>query len=214
MPNLERMELQGEIAKSKTKLLVLQTRQKMLEKNIEVDGAEVDRLQDVYSQLGQKSTAIELLRQQLQGASDRIQQKQEQVVLIASPLANPFEITEDVTPPIKPTEPNPYLIIAASIAAGFGMGIGLAVFLEYTKNCFRSPHDITRVMVIPVLGTINSIITRREARMRTARRTAVGLSSAAVIASIVFVTWAWQNHPTLLSQELRDTIEDLRSQFR
>jgi hypothetical protein len=50
--------------------------------------------------------------------------------------------------------------------------------------------------------------------LRAARRTAVGLSSAVVILSVVFVTWAWQNHPTLLSQELRDTIEDVRSKFR
>jgi capsular polysaccharide biosynthesis protein len=214
MPNLERMDLRAEIAKAKTRLLAQQTREKLLKESMAADELEVQRLQGVYSELAQKSNSIENLRQASLDAERRYQEKNAQVVIIAGPLANPFEITEDVTPPIKPTEPNPFLIIAFSVAAGFGLGMGLAVFLEYTKNCFRSPHDITRVMVIPVLGTINSIITRREARMRTARRTAVGLSSAVVIASIVFVTWAWQNHPTLLSQELRDTIEDLRSQFR
>lgn len=214
IPNVERAELGAEIEDKKTKLLTKKTEQGLLVKSRDTDELEVKRLQDVYSQLAERQTRIDNLRETLRQSELRYQDKREQAVVIASPLANPFEITEEVTPPIKPTEPNPWLIIAFSVAAGFGLGIGLAVALEYTKNCFRSPHDISRVMVIPVLGTINSIITRREARMRAARRTAVGLSSAAVILSVVFVTWAWQNHPTLLSQELRDTIEDLRSQFR
>jgi hypothetical protein len=194
--------------------LTKETEQAFLEKSRDADELEVTRLQDVYSQLAEKATQIENLRQTVNQAELRYAEKREQAIVIASPLANPFEITEEVTPPIRPTEPNPWLIIAFSVAAGFGLGIGLAVALEYTKNCFRSPHDISRVMVIPVLGTINSIITRRESRLRAARRTAVGLSSAVVILSVVFVTWAWQNHPTLLSQELRDTIEDVRSKFR
>lgn len=214
VPNLEREKIPEEIEVGKRELAGLEAEQAVLQAKKAEDEQAVHRLHAIYQQLSEKSDKVARLRLSLDDTERRYQEKNQQVVIIAGPLANPFEITEEVTPPIHPTEPNPWLIIAFSVAAGFGLGIGLAVFLEYTKNCFRSPHDITRVMVIPVLGTINSITTRREARVRTARRTAVGLSSAVFIASIVFVTWAWQNHPTLLSQELRDTIEDLRSKFR
>ncbi|MFN0243011.1 MAG: GumC family protein [Planctomycetota bacterium] len=213
-PNQERMRLLLDIDGAKAAFKQMEKERELLAAQAERDQKEFRRLQDVYREDRALAALVARLRVTLEDTDRKYQEKVLQVAQLHSPLANPFEITEDVAAPNKPTEPNPWLIVAFSIAAGFGMGIALAVGLEYTKSSFRSPHDLSRVMVVPVLGTINAIVTRREKRLRGVRRAAVGLSSAAFILSVVFVTWAWKEHPTLLSPALRDTIEDLRSKFR
>ena len=130
-------------------------------------------------------------------------------------LANdPFSITQDVLEPSEPTEPNPWLIVAFALVAGLTLGLALALSAEYGRNCFRSVHDISRVLVVPVLGSINTIITRRELRLASARRILVGTSSILLIGSVVFVTWAWAKSPELLSTTVREKIELFRSKFR
>lgn len=213
-PNQERMKLLLDIESAKAELEQSKKQRELVAEQVEKDKKEFRRLQDVYQDVREHTALLERLQATLQATDLKYQEKVLQVAQLHSPLANPFEITEDVAAPNRPTEPNPWLIVAFSIAAGFGLGIALAVGLEYTKSSFRSPHDLSRVMVVPVLGTINSIVTRREKRLRAVRRAAVGLSSAAFILSVVFVTWAWKEHPTLLSPALRDTIENLRSKFR
>ena len=113
-----------------------------------------------------------------------------------------------------PTEPNPLLIAAFGIVAGLALGVGLAVFAEYSRNCFRTVQDLSRVMVTPVLGTVNQIVTRKEARLVAARRVTVALASLLIVGGVSFVTWAWAKNPELLSPDLREKIETVRSKFR
>jgi hypothetical protein len=69
-------------------------------------------------------------------------------------------------------------------------------------------------MVVPVLGNINGIVTRREARSRRTRRLVVGAASFLFLGSLAFVTWAWSAESALLSPSLRNAIEDLRSALK
>jgi len=213
MPNPERTALKKTIDSDSLEAEILRARQQMLSENLDHDDQNVNALQDVYRDLRERQEKLERLTATLASTELRYQEKVQQSKLMQSPLANPFVITEDVPTPEKPTEPNPWLIIAFAAMAGLASGVGLATVLEFSKNCFRDVHDISRVMVIPVLGTINTIVTRRQLRLRSARRMLVGLSSVVVIGSVVFLTWAWATAPELLSPELREKIELFRSKF-
>jgi hypothetical protein len=69
-------------------------------------------------------------------------------------------------------------------------------------------------MVVPVLGAVDRIMTRSEARARALKRGAAGLSGLAIAGAVSFVTWAWANDAQLLSPDLRQAIEVLREALR
>jgi hypothetical protein len=126
------------------------------------------------------------------------------------PGGNPFEITQEVATPRKPTEPNPILIIVFSIVGGLAIGLGWTVAAEFSKSCFRSVNDISRVLVAPVLGSVNSIVTRHDVRRRSVRRLVVGTATLSVIGLLMFLTWAWAFNSDLLPQSVLKVIDDLR----
>lgn len=185
-----------------------------VEKRIEDDERTHAELQKVYEELRVKGVSIANLQASLTSTSIAYTNKAQQFEMVDGPTGNPFSITEEVVPPLRPTEPNPWLIVSFSVLAGFGLGIALAVLLEYSKNCFRSVHELSRVLVVPVLGSVNRIVTRREVRLTAARRVLVGLSSVLLLGSVAFVTWAWAKSPELLSPAVREKIEVFRSRFR
>lgn len=181
---------------------------------IEADSSRVEEMQDVYRDEREYVDSIGRLAQSLLESTLKYNAQARLVDQLSSPLADPFYITSDVFADSKPTEPNPWLIIAMSLAAGLGIGLSIAVLGEYSKSCFRSVADISRSMAIPVLGAISTIQTRGERRGDRVRRALVGLSGLALIAAIVFVTWAWAKDAQLLSQGMRDAIESLRAKLR
>lgn len=214
VPNPEIAPLRKEIEKLETdEIEKLATIKKLKEDNLR-DSARVDELQEVYRDMRELSASIERLSATLLDAERNYRSKQAQDNLLLSALAVPFEISQDVTSTGKPTEPNPWLIISFSIVAGLGIGLGIALLAEFSKSCFRSVAEVSRVMVVPILGQIDGIVTTREARARKLRRAAVGVSSLVFVGAVVFVTWAWAQSPDLLSQDLRDGIENLRAKMR
>jgi len=104
--------------------------------------------------------------------------------------------------------------VVASLLGGIALGLAVAFLAEFSKSCFRSVYDVSRVMVTPVLGNINSIVTRREAKIRRTRRLVVGAASFLFLGSLGFVTWAWSAESALLTPSLRNAIEDLRSALK
>lgn len=181
---------------------------------IELDSSRVAEIHDVYREEREHVEKIGMLSKSLEDATLKYNAQARLVDQLTSPLANPFEITSDVLADSKPTEPNPWLIMAVALAAGIGIGLSIAVVAEFSRSCFRSVADISRTMAIPVLGAISPIQTRRERRTERMRRTIVGLSSLVLIAAIAFVTWAWSQDTQLLSQGVREAIESLRSKLR
>jgi capsular polysaccharide biosynthesis protein len=213
-PNPAIRPLRERIEATRADLRVLEARRDRLRTEITEDQGRVAELHPVYSEVRAKKEAISRLAASLHSAEAAYQAKSRELDLLNSPLANPFEITQEVARPSKPTEPNPILIVSFGLIAGLAIGLLVAVLGEYTQNCFRSMADVARVMAVPVLGTVQRIVTRREARLVLARRVSVGAASAAVVAAVLFVTWAWAYDSALLSQDLRDAIEGLRAQLK
>ena len=225
----------SEIASTETKFWVANKKKASLRAKMDANEAEIERqrrrresladriaeqeeraleLQDVYAHIRTLESRLERVNEQLKQVDSNYQHKKSTVAWIEGPGGNPFEVLEKVHLPTNPTEPNPLLIVIFSVFAGVGIGLGLAVVAEYSKNCFRSVNDISRVMIVPVLGTINSIVTRREARRTlTARLIGAGISLV-FVAALGYVTWAWKEQPQLLSQPMLDAIEDFRGNFK
>lgn len=212
--NPDLLPLRREIDALKLERSTLEATLARLEHDITNDQARVDELQPVYREVRERMEKISRFQAALSTAEGDYQKKVRQVLDITGPLANPFEITDEVHTTLKPTDPNPWLILSFALVAGLAIGLTIAVASEFSKSCFRSVGDISRVMVVPVLGTINTIVTRRQRRLHATKRIVVGLSSLVVIGTILFVTWAWATNAQLLSVEVRNAIEHARSKFR
>jgi hypothetical protein len=74
--------------------------------------------------------------------------------------------------------------------------------------------ELATVMNVPVLGAIDTIVTRRERRRVQVARAVGGLSTAMIVGTIAWVTYLWQSSPDRLPLELQDAIEELRSSLR
>jgi len=213
-PNPEIATTRARIETLSMNLRVSEARRTRLLTEIEDDQRRGQELQDVYRDVRERKEKILRLSAEMAAAAASYQAKSREFLLLLSPLANPFEITQEVTAPSKPTEPNPWLIVSFSLVAGVAIGLAVAVVSEYSKNCFRTVADIGRVMAIPVLGSVDLIITRRELRVGAARRVAVAAVSVVFVGAVLFVTWAWANDAKYLSQDVRDAIEGLRAQLK
>jgi hypothetical protein len=202
-----------QISDAESKAASLDARRAALATTITEEEKLVDTLHEAYRNVRLSEERIGRFKQDLLEAETRYQVKVQDAEIAKSKVSNPFAILEEINVPNKATEPNPWIIVVFSIVAGLGLGVALAVLLEYTKSCFRSVYDISRVMAAPVLGNINTIVTHRENRQRFARRVLVGSAGALVLGSLAFVTWAWAHDQDagLLSPALRKAIEGFRS---
>lgn len=212
--NPEREKLRKRIDDLELEITRLESTLTGLVAAIDTDSSRVQEIHDVYRDEREYKERIGRLEKSLEDATLKYNAQARLVDQLASPLANPFDITSEVLADSRPTEPNPWLIIGVAIAAGLALGLSTALLAEFSRSSFRTIADISRTMAIPVLGAIGPIQTRRERRAESVRRLVVGVSSLALIAAIAFVTWAWAKDSPLLSPGMREAIESLRTKLR
>ncbi len=73
-----------------------------------------------------------------------------------------FRIVDPAREPQRPIEPNMKKLFAMVIAAGLGLGGGLALILEIVKPTFRQAAEIETEYEIPVLTTIPKLLQPRQ----------------------------------------------------
>jgi uncharacterized protein involved in exopolysaccharide biosynthesis len=209
-------EIRTTIAKADGDIAGLNAKKISLDATIKEEADTVTALHDVYRKVRLLEDKIKILQTSLSAADLAYQRKVQESAVASSSKNNPFAIIEEVNAPLKATEPNPWLIILLSVAGGLGIGTAVAVLLEYTKSCFRSVIDVSRVLPVPVLGNINRIVTRRESKHKTTRRMVVAATTFLVLGTLAFVTWAWAHDQdsSLLSPALRKAIEGLRAALK
>ena len=185
-----------------------------LEEILSHEREEAEERQDVYSEVRQKTADIARLVVVLDELEGRLQYKKQVMDIMNGPTGNPFQITQEVVEPQEATEPNAWLIVSISLVLGLAVGLGGTMLSEYSRSCFRGAADISSVMIVPVLGVVNQIRTRGALRRLRIRRALLGTSSLLIMASFLFVTWAWGWHQDLLSERLLESIEEFRGWFR
>ncbi len=62
-----------------------------------------------------------------------------------------FDVMDAPDLPAKPSFPNRLKFVLAGLAAGFALGIGLALLIERQEDFIRTEEDVVRVLALPVL---------------------------------------------------------------
>ncbi len=212
-PNPYYTTLVREVAQLEAKVVELETERETLREVLALNRGDRNRLAEAYREDSEHSTRIDILTVTLEELEIQLQESKQLRDVIYGPTGNPFQIIQEVEPPADPSEPDPVLIIVFSIVLGLAVGLGSAIVGEFSKNCFRNTSDLSRVLVVPILGVISPIVTRAQRRRRGFQRFVVGVASLAMIGIVVFVTWAWAYEPNLLGDSVLDSIEGLRSMF-
>jgi len=80
--------------------------------------------------------------------------------------------------------------MVAGAACGLILGFLVVVIQEYRASSFSSEEDVSRVLALPVLGTIPVIASDAERQMRRHRRIAAELAGfAALVFALVLALW-------------------------
>ncbi|MEM9381848.1 MAG: Wzz/FepE/Etk N-terminal domain-containing protein [Planctomycetota bacterium] len=172
--------------------------------------SETQRITEAYGELDELSTDKQKLTTSNQVLQQKLDKLMIQVKILDGPDGDPFEELKKPVLPGRATSPNPWIIGIGSILFGLAIGLGLAILLEYSKNCFRSARELSRAMPHPVLGTVNAIRTRRERARAAVVRTVVGGGSLAFVVGVIFVTWAYALNRDALTDSLVDAIDGFR----
>jgi hypothetical protein len=175
--------------------------------------ARTRELQTIYQELHDLQAERLRVNANLAQAEDEFTRKEVEWTEMKSAAGNPFNILRQAELPTRPTEPSVPLIILGSAVLGLALGLGGAFLAEYGRNCFRTVNDITRVMVVPVLGTVNTIVTSRERRRASLARLLIGGTTILLVGALGFITYAWEVNQSLLADDLRMSLESFRRAF-
>lgn len=63
-------------------------------------------------------------------------------------------VVESVEYPNTPVSPNKKMNIAIACGAGFILGVGISIFIEFLDNTYKNREQIERELELPVLGVI------------------------------------------------------------
>ncbi|MDG1051271.1 MAG: hypothetical protein P8R46_13765 [Planctomycetota bacterium] len=209
-PNSKRVELTEELRILEVQITLNSRRRQELEERLEQLEMETQSLDNAFKELGELTDNLVVAQTTKLALSSRVETLRVEVRTMRSDQGNPFVVLTAPTQPTRPTSPNPWAIGIGSILFGLGLGFGLAILLEYSKNCFRSPRELSRVIPHPVLGTVNLIRTRRERARAFLTRAALGGGSLAFVGMVTFITWAWSSDQQALNGEVVKAIDAFR----
>lgn len=174
-----------------------------------------EQRQSVYLELNMLDSNVDVANTSYLDIDDNYREWLQRLKLLEGPEANPFEVVEYAKDDGIPSAPNVPLVIGVSALLGLALGLGTALAGEFVRNGFRSISDLTRGLATPVLGVVNVITTREEARRTWIRHVMIAASSAVIVGAILWITWAYEHDPLrLLGPGLTQFIDDVRMAFR
>ncbi len=215
VPNPKRALYETQMRDAETEIEGLKVQISSLKITIEDLSSEYALRQDWYLQLSYLTQDVQRAEAAYLAADSNYAAQSNRVALLEGPHANPFDVVEVATASDVPNAPVVPIVVLVSAIAGLALGLGWALTSEFLRNGFRSVPDLTRGLAVPVLGSVNLITTRAQARRRLSRHIMIAVSSAVIVGSILWVTWAYQNDSLrLLGPRLTEMIDDLRKAFR
>jgi len=100
-----------------------------------------------------------------------------------------FTILEETNVSPKPVSPSLNRLMTTSGGFGIALGLAIALLLELLDRTFRSAHQISTVLQLPVLQTIGEIISPAVKRRRMLRQIAMH-ATATILVALVALTSA------------------------
>ncbi|MEM7310412.1 MAG: hypothetical protein AAF682_27290 [Planctomycetota bacterium] len=158
--------------------------------------------------------AWEHAQEELDEANTLLRRANSRYKTYSAAQGEPYRIAEEPRAPAEATEPDPVVIVVASLLGGIAFGLAVAFLAEFSKSCFRSVGDLSRVMGVPILGVVNTIETKAEIRRRRFKRLVVGGSTLMILGSIGWFTYAWVYTPQKLPTSVVQAVDDFRLSLR
>lgn len=124
--------------------------------------ARAPAIEEQAMQLESRATT---LRNQYQGISENLLKAQNSARMASEQRAERLTLVEPANLPDHPFSPNRLLLIAGGAAAGLGLGLLLALGLEFMARPVRSPRQVEQ-LGIPVIGIVPMIKTQSRSTKR------------------------------------------------
>jgi uncharacterized protein involved in exopolysaccharide biosynthesis len=137
-----------------------------------------------YRELARDLENAQLKYQQIRAKQGEVQISQN---LEAERKGERFTMIEPPLPPEKPVAPNRLLIIIAGLVLSLGAGVFSAFVKESTDPSVRGVSDLRRLLSVPPLAAIPTIVTRREVGRRRLRVILTWVGIVLALAGIVAV---------------------------
>ncbi len=209
-PNPRRDELVTAIDAEVTQVAGMRSKIAHLNERLNELRGSIRKRTDDYRDLIELDQKRQRAREEWSLKSQQLESKESALDVMVEAWADPFEIVEPPRAGDSPSKPNPLLICAVAAFAGLAMGLGLALAYEFGNNAYRSVHEVSQVMAVPVLGTINEIVTSAQRRTKRLRGIVVGGSSFVIIGGLLWFSWIWSTDPDRLPVEIVQAIEDFK----
>ncbi|MEQ1892860.1 MAG: hypothetical protein ABL998_09985 [Planctomycetota bacterium] len=209
-PNPLKREYELELRKKEDEVGQLADRRAALLLQIETLEDETRARTEQYKSLEDLESRAEESRIALVETSRQLDARKKSLLMLET-SPRPWSIAQPPVPSSASKTPNPFLLAAVAVFLGLALGMGLAILSEYARSSYRTVADLATVMSVPVLGAIETIVTRRERRSLQLSRALGGLSTALIVGSLGWITYLWHSAPERLPLEVQDTIERLRS---
>lgn len=211
--NPKRVELAGLIEDARAEYALAEARRARNVAKLEQLTNVTDRLYKEYQEIDRLQATFDNLKTHLEEVGTTRALQESQVATIESDAGKFFEDLETPRLPLRPTTPNPFIIAGLFLVVGLTLGLGLAVLSELSRSTFRNARDLSRVMVVPVLGTVNRIVTRRQRSRLFFAHVTLATVTLAIVSVVGYVTWAWVNDRDALSKPVRSAIDGMREPF-
>ena len=211
--NPQLKELQLEVREKDDKVGQLQDQREALLARIAVLDQDTKARTQHHKHLEDMRNQVEEARL-LSNETRREWQSRDKSLQMLDSSPTPWRISQPPIPDSARTQPNPLLVSAMSVFGGLALGVGLALFSEFARSSYRSVGELAGVMSVPVLGAIDTIVTRRERRRLQLARAVAGVSTAVIVGTVGWITYLWHSSPERLPLEVQDAIERLRSALK
>jgi uncharacterized protein involved in exopolysaccharide biosynthesis len=146
--------LQTQLAANRAQIAALNSARSLMTSNAAAARAAAARAPAVQSQLEQLEKAAEVLRDQYRGIGVKLQAAQIQARMESEQKGERLTLSDPPVVPDHPLRPNRPLIIAGSIAAGFGFGLALVLLIELVMRPIRGTAALRAAIGEPPLAVI------------------------------------------------------------